>query len=153
MHSHFLSQGLLFREKIRCISIVTLLRFPSTRYYRAVVNSATPTRKFLFDALFCLSRFPARLYLFRRYFSRQVRPSPESRVALVTQCSADRLATVLKQALRWGGDISLAVLVPSAPSSTAAKVCSTQIVQISDISRSRSSRSYIYRSESIVHIG
>ena len=74
-------------------------------------------------------------------------------MALVTQCSADRLATVLKQALRWGGDISLAVLVPSAPSSTAAKVCSTQIVQISDISRSRSSRSYIYRSESIVHIG
>ncbi|CAM9861380.1 unnamed protein product, partial [Laminaria digitata] len=51
-------------------------------------------------------------------------PSPESRVTLVTQCSADRLSTVLKQALRWGGDVSLAVLVPSAPSSATAKTLS-----------------------------
>lgn len=42
-------------------------------------------------------------------------------MTLVTQCSADRLHAVLLQALRWGGDISLAVYVPSAPSSAANK--------------------------------
>lgn len=43
-------------------------------------------------------------------------------MTLVTQCSADRLPLVLKQALRWGGDISLAVLVPSAPAFEVSKV-------------------------------
>lgn len=38
-------------------------------------------------------------------------------MTLVTQCSADRLHAVRRQALRWGGDISLAVYVPSTPSS------------------------------------
>ncbi|CAM9521945.1 unnamed protein product [Sphacelaria rigidula] len=49
------------------------------------------------------------------------RPSPDSPVTLVTQCSADRLPSVLKQATKWGGDISLAVLIPSAPTSAAAE--------------------------------
>ncbi|CAM9994866.1 unnamed protein product [Scytosiphon promiscuus] len=48
-------------------------------------------------------------------------PSPECRVTLVTQCTADRLHAVTKQALRWGGDISLAVYVPSSPSTAASK--------------------------------
>ncbi|CAN0142041.1 unnamed protein product [Scytosiphon promiscuus] len=48
-------------------------------------------------------------------------PSPECRVTLVTQCTADRLHAVTRQALRWGGDISLAVYVPSSPSSAASK--------------------------------
>ncbi|CAM9786078.1 unnamed protein product, partial [Pylaiella littoralis] len=48
-------------------------------------------------------------------------PSQKSRVTLVTQCSADRLHAVRLQALRWGGDISLAVYVPSAPSFATAK--------------------------------
>lgn len=43
-------------------------------------------------------------------------------MTLVTQCSADRLHAVTQQALRWGGDISLAVYVPSAPSSATSKV-------------------------------
>eukprot|EP00903_Cladosiphon_okamuranus_P014200 g13193.t2 len=51
----------------------------------------------------------------------QALPSQECRVTLVTQCSADRLHAVLRQALRWGGDISLAVYVPSAPLSASAK--------------------------------
>lgn len=46
-------------------------------------------------------------------------------MTLVTQCSADRLHAILFQALRWGGDISLAVYVPSAPSSVATKVRSS----------------------------
>ncbi|CAM9653725.1 unnamed protein product [Ectocarpus fasciculatus] len=57
-------------------------------------------------------RYKMRLHAF--HAGRAV-PSPESRVTLVTQCSADRLPAVLEQALRWGGDISLAVHVPSAP--------------------------------------
>jgi len=52
----------------------------------------------------------------------QALPSRESQVTLVTQCSADRLHAVLRQALRWGGDISLAVYVPSAPSFAKEKV-------------------------------
>ncbi|CAM9094863.1 unnamed protein product [Ectocarpus sp. 6 AP-2014] len=58
--------------------------------------------------------FPYKMRLHAFHAGRAV-PSPESRVTLVTQCSTDRLPAVLEQALRWGGDISLAVHVPSAP--------------------------------------
>ncbi|CAM9669602.1 unnamed protein product [Discosporangium mesarthrocarpum] len=47
--------------------------------------------------------------------------SPCCGVTLVTQCSADRFPNVLAQALAWGGDISLAVLVPASPWSAARK--------------------------------
>lgn len=67
-------------------------------------------------------------------------PQPSSQVTLVTQCSYDRLEAVLQQALRWGGDVSLAVLIPSAPAMTMARAMEAVETLCSQIDRAWKSR-------------
>ncbi|CAM9192680.1 unnamed protein product, partial [Hapterophycus canaliculatus] len=75
--------------------------------------------------------FPYKLKL-HEFRAGRACPSPDCRVTLVTQCTADRLDAVTQQALRWGGDISLAVYVPSAPS-LAASMTSRKIRRLCDV--------------------